>query len=204
MSHSQVDITQFVPNHIHNNGYGNFSGYHPDEGDVGFKETVIPHGLGMKPERIEIVPCEPPTVNDDGTISTIGDIWSYGDETNIYVGNSGTSTSKFKWSATTEDYTNDLRSYIDHELDKIRATPGKIQTVLSTYTAESDGITAIENIKEFNYRVDKLMVNFGQTVLREGMDYTINKLTGGIDLINGFELSTDDILQFVVVKQKEF
>ena len=64
--------------------------------------------------------------------------------------------------------------------------------------------TAIENIKEFNYRVDKLMVNFGQTVLREGMDYTINKLTGGIDLINGFELSTDDILQFVVVKQKEF
>ena len=48
------------------------------------------------------------------------------------------------------------------------------------------------------------MVNFGQTVLREGMDYTINKLTGGIDLINGFELSTDDILQFVVVKQKEF
>ena len=59
-------------------------------------------------------------------------------------------------------------------------------------------------IKEFNYRVDKLMVNFGQTVLREGMDYTINKLTGGIDLINGFELSTDDILQFVVVKQKEF
>ena len=76
--------------------------------------------------------------------------------------------------------------------------------MLSTYTAESDGITAIENIKEFNYRVDKLMVNFGQTVLREGMDYTINKLTGGIDLINGFELSTDDILQFVVVKQKEF
>lgn len=204
LSHSQVDITQFVPNHIHNNGYGNFSGYHPDEGDVGFKETVIPHGLGMKPERIEIIPCEPPTVNDDGTISTIGDIWSYGDETNIYVGNSGTSTSKFKWSATTEDYTNDLRSYIDHELDKIRATPGKIQTVLSTYTAESDGITAIENIKEFNYRVDKLMVNFGQTVLREDMDYTINKLTGGIDLINGFELSTDDILQFVVVKQKEF
>ena len=203
LSHSQVDITQFVPNHIHNNGYGNFSGYHPDQGDTGFKETVIPHELGVKPERIEVVPCEPPTILEDGTITEIGDIWSYADETNIYVGNSGRSISKFKWSATTEDYTNDLRSYIDQELDKVRTNPGKVETILSTFTAESDGVWNIANIKQYNPRVDKLMVNFGQTLLREGIDYDINMINSGIDL-KTFKLNTDDVLQFVVIKQKEF
>ena len=199
LSHSQVDISQMIPTHKHTNGTAKFSGYHPDEGDVGFKETVIKHGLGMKPQRIDIVPSEPPTVNPDGTISTIGDIWSYADENYLYVGNSGTSTSKFNWSISCEDATNDLRSYIDQEIQNIKSNPGKIETKLSTFTATTDGAYSI-TIKDFNAQADKLIVNYNQTVLREGIDYDINKDINGITM-KSFNLKTGDILQFMVIKQ---
>lgn len=199
LSHSQVDISQMIPTHKHASGSAKFSGYHPDEGDVGFKETVIKHGLGMKPQRIDVVPSEPPTVNSDGSISTIGDIWSYADENYLYVGNSGTSTSKFDWSVSCEDATNDLRSYIDEEIKQVKNNPGKIETKLSTFTATTDGAYSI-TINDFNAQVDKLIVNYNQTVLREGIDYDINKDINGITM-KAFNLKTDDILQFMVIKQ---
>ena len=45
-----------------------------------------------------------------------------------------------------------------------------------------------------------LIVNYNQTVLREGIDYDINKDINGITM-KAFNLKTDDILQFMVIKQ---
>ena len=194
LSHSQLDISTLIPQHKHASGTGYFSG---TDADGTTKETVIQHGLGMKPERIEVMPCEPPD-----TDTTIGDIWSYADETYLYVGNTGTATSKFNWSVTTEDATNDLRSYIDQEIDKVKSRPGTIVTHLSTYTASADGETVIANITNFNAALDKIIVNYNQTILQDGIDYRINVDNNGIDLLS-FALNEGAILQFTVLAQSD-
>lgn len=193
MSHSQLDISTLIPQHKHTSGVANFNGKDLDTGI--YHETVIEHGLGMKPERIDINPIEPPA---DG--QTIGDVWSYADETHLYVGNTGTAVSKFQWSCTTEDATNDLRAYIDQEVQKLKTRPGNIVTHLSTYTAEVDGIVDIPNISDFDATHDKILVNFNQTILRENVDFKINVDINGISLLS-FALNTDDILQFTVLEQ---
>ena len=136
----------------------------------------------------------------DGTLSIIGDIWSYADETNLYVGNSGDSTSKFSWTVSSEDKTTDLREYIVQEIEKIKNQPGKIVTKLSTFTSTEDHTRIIRNINNFVGGVDKLIVNYNQTVLRNGTDYIIHSKYNGIELI-GFELDKDEILQFTILKQ---
>lgn len=193
LSHSQLDISKLIPQHIHATGTANFSGIDSETGI--YHETVIEHGLGIKPERIDITPCEPPS---DGT--TIGDIWSYADEEKLYVGNSGESTSKFNWSVTTEDATNDLRTYIDQTIEELKTRPGNLDTYLSTYTAETDGISEISNISNFNASVDKIIINFNQTILQYGRDYVVDTTTNGIRLIS-FTLNAGDILQFTVLAQ---
>ena len=198
LSYSQYDISQFIPDHRVASGIANFSGQPTVPGNI--RETVIQHNLGVKPERIDIVPCEPPTVRADGTLSIIGDIWSYADETNLYVGNSGDSTSKFSWTVSSEDKTTDLREYIVQEIEKIKNQPGKIVTKLSTFTSTEDHTRIIRNINNFVGGVDKLIVNYNQTVLRNGTDYIIHSKYNGIELI-GFELDKDEILQFTILKQ---
>jgi hypothetical protein len=155
----------------------------------------------MKPERIEIVPCEPPTVLEDGTMTQIGDIWSYADETNIYVGNSGKSTSKFNWSATVEDATNDLRSYIDQQITELKQRPGTLITYPSTFDA-TETTTSIPNIAHFTAGTDQLLVNFNQTILREGIDYVVDTENNGIRLTR-FSLDAGDVLQFIVIAQED-
>lgn len=62
-------------------------------------ELKIAHGLGVKPTKYGITPCEPPVLLDNDQLSTIGDYWVSADESYLYVGNTGTSTSKFTWFA---------------------------------------------------------------------------------------------------------
>lgn len=62
-------------------------------------ELKIAHGLGVEPSKYWIQPCEPPVILEDDTIATIGEYWVTADDTYLYVGNTGTSTSKFKWFA---------------------------------------------------------------------------------------------------------
>ena len=199
LSHSQLDISTLVPQHKVASGEANFTGQQNVE--VGsFHETIIKHGLGVKPEKIDITPCEPPSVLEDGTISSIGDIWSYADDINLYVGNSGLSISKFRWAVSTEDATNDLRSYIDQEISTLKNKPGNIITHLSTYTAETDNVRIIDNISNFVGNRDKIIVNLNQTVLRESIDFIVRPDNNGIELIS-FALSNGDILQFTVLEQ---
>lgn len=197
LSYSQYDIASMIPQHKVASGTSYFAGQNVTRN---LKEVVIQHGLGVKPERIDIVPCEPPTTKADGTLSVIGDIWSYADETNLYVGNTGDSTSKFSWTVSSEDRTTDLRDYITQEIDKLKSQPGKIITKLSTFTSPADGTRIVRQITNYVAGVDQLIVNYNQTLLRNGIDYVIHSKYNGIELIN-FELMKDDILQFTILKQ---
>ena len=197
LSHSQIDIADLVPEVEVRSGIANFTGT-PDTEK--YYETVIPHNLGVVPSTITVEPCEPPIRLEDGTITTIGDIWSYADENNLYVGNSGLSTSKFRWSVSTQSRTNDLRAYIDQEIDRLQQEPGNLVIKLSTYTAEEDNVSVIRNISNFIAGVDKIIVNYNQTILRNGIDYTLHSKYNGLEL-NTFTLDKGDILQFTILKQ---
>ena len=83
--------------------------------------------------------------------------------------------------------------------DRLDTEPGNIITVTSVYTAQINGITNIP-VKDFVYGVDKLIVNFSQTILRPDIDY-ITDTDGSIMLKNGISLSVGDTIQFIVLKQ---
>lgn len=53
-------------------------------------ETVIEHGLGYAPKYVNVIPIDNPQ-------GTLGEIWTQMDQTNIYVGNTGTFTGQFVW-----------------------------------------------------------------------------------------------------------
>ena len=203
LGHGQVDITSLMPSYKTRVGTSNFVGQDPNrDPGVEYREAVIEHGLGVAPEKIDVQPIEPPNPNEDGTPTTIGDIWSYADETYLYVGNSGEATSAFKWSVSTEDDTADLRTYIDQQIAELQQRPGNFVTQQYAYTAEEDGVSYIPiNVEGYTGNVDKLIVNFGQTLLREGIDYTVDAT--GIQLTN-FTLSTGDIIQFIIIEQEAY
>lgn len=197
LGHGQLDITSMMPSYLTNNGTANFTGQ-TDAPEGEYRETVIPHGLGQKPERIDVQPCEPPNVIN-GEPAVIGDIWTYADETYIYVGNTGNSTSAFTWTVSSEDSTADLRTYIDQQIAELQNRPGKFETKLIAYTVEEDNVTEITSIDGFDPMYDKLIVNYGQTLLRDGIDYIVSG--NGIKL-NEIVLNTGDIIQFTIIVQE--
>lgn len=67
-----------------NHGTGSFSG--------GGNETVIPHGLGLTPSVYYVTPTENPN-------GFLGESWIRANDTNLYVGNSGSFTGAFLWIA---------------------------------------------------------------------------------------------------------
>jgi len=86
------------------------------------------------------------------------------------------------------------------ELDtSIANRPGKIDALVVNYTVASDDVTSIATIEGFDGSVDKLVVNYGQTMLRVGIDYIA--VENGIHLINDFTLASGDVIQFIVLKQ---
>lgn len=196
LGHGQIDITSLMPEYTVISGEANYSGTINGVSN----ETVIQHNLGKIPERIDIRAIEPPKQEND-TPGVIGDVWSYADEHFLYVGNSGNAVSKFAWTISAEDTSADLRSYIDQEIDKLRNQPAKMETLQFVYTAEEDGITDIESIDGFDSGYDKLLVNYGQTVLVENTDYVV--ANGGIKLLT-FALGIGDILQFTIIKQPNY
>lgn len=198
LGHGQVDITSLMPSYLTNQGEANFPGQTGNPDDE-LRETVIEHGLGEKPERITIEPCEPPNIVD-GKRAIIGDIWSYADEHYLYVGNTGDATSQFHWTVSSEDSTADLRTYIDQQIAELQKRPGKFETKQVAYTVPADNTTTIEAIDGYDPGLDKLIVNYGQTLLREGIDYTA--VGYGIKL-NNIVLNAGDIIQFTIIVQEQ-
>lgn len=107
-----------------------------------------------------------------------------------------------------KDYTERLaqmQTYVDRQVNALKARPGVISTYTYMYTATSDNIDTIGAISNFNPKYDKLVINFNQTVLREDIDYQIELLneagtSGGI-IFPKIRLMKDDTLQFIIVKQ---
>lgn len=224
LGHGQLDVTSRYPITLTKEGYANFFGGIPETvyvGDDHLGETVIEHGLGRKPAAIIVHPSEPPM--RDGNRAVIGDIWYEADETYLYVGNTGDATSKFYWSVTNQDTTTSLTTYLETEIKRITEemeaerkhlwdemhkfqdgvvgtlnyTPGRIYTRSVVFESPEDDVYTIP-IPDFTYNLDKILVNYGQTILREDLDYKL--IPGGIELLN-IKLPKDDIVQFVVIRQ---
>ena len=54
-------------------------------------------------------------------------------------------------------------------------------------------------VEGYNSGIDRLIVNYGQTILREEIDYIL--VDGGIQLTN-MKLMIGDVLQFVIIVQE--
>lgn len=80
---AEIIDTQLKANEIAH-GTGNFTG------DGG--ETTIPHGLELTPSVYYATPIENPN-------GFLGESWIRVDDTNLYVGNSGSFTGAFLWIA---------------------------------------------------------------------------------------------------------
>ena len=89
--------------------------------------------------------------------------------------------------------------YVDQQRAHHIAQPGRIIEVISTFTASTNATDTIPKIKDFDPTLDKLVINYNQTILRLGIDYIIES-TGGIQLRN-FTLNAGDVLQFIIFKQ---
>ena len=65
---------------------------------------------------------------------------------------------------------------------------------------QQEGVETI-TITNYNKNTDILMVNYGQTMLRQGIDYLFDSSTNNtIHISNGIKLATGDQLYFQIVK----
>ena len=205
LGHGQMDITSRFPTTLVDTGIANFLGnetkeqwYDSDHMD----EVVIEHNLGVKPEGIDVTPIEPPNLDKHGKRTIIGDVWCNADEKYLYVGNTGDATSKFQWKVTNQSKSIDLTTYLETELARLRNRPGQIVSKLQVAEIEEDKTTFVA-VDWYDPTLDKLLVNYGQTILTEDVDWirtTNNDGIAGIKLTK-FELMTGDIIQFTIIKQ---
>ena len=106
-----------------------------------------------------------------------------------------------------EQHVNDKLTELSEKYDRllenmsntILTRPGNLVPMISYFEAVHDATVEIENIENFDGTVDKLLVNYGQTILREGLDYEVHG--NGIRLRGDFSLMATDIIQFIVMKQ---
>lgn len=84
----------------------------------------------------------------------------------------------------------------------LATSPGNIDARVCNMRMESDGVKGIAIIPEFDGHVDKIVVNYNQTILRVGVDYVITDT--GIDFTDNITLSKGDEIQFIVLKQVKF
>lgn len=93
------------------------------------------------------------------------------------------------------------RRYVNDQINYLKSRPGVISEVISTWTATSDNVDTISAITGFNPKYDRLIINYRQTILRNGIDYVIEE--AGSVVFKEIRFSTGDILQFIVLKQPE-
>lgn len=99
-----------------------------------------------------------------------------------------------------KDHDQDILT-LTNRIEALETRPGIINAVISNVAASADGITRIAEIEGFNGAVDKLVVNYEQTILRIGVDYRV--VGNGIELINDISLYAGDVVQFIVLKQSK-
>lgn len=93
-----------------------------------------------------------------------------------------------------------LTESVNDDIAALKARPGVISNVISDLTVTQDNLNMITGITGFDHRYDKLLVNFQQTILRQGLDYTIDEESGNL-YFKDIRFSSGDVLQFIVLKQ---
>lgn len=84
--------------------------------------------------------------------------------------------------------------------EAIVTRPGNILANVVNFTAAANGISEITLSEEYyEPGVDKLVVNYGQTLLRVGLDYTVENNI--VRLLNT-TLAEGDVVQLIIIKQK--
>lgn len=175
-----------------------------------FAEVAIYHGLGKVPTQVRITPIEPPNIESDGTVTYIGDYWAYADANFVYVGNTGTATSKFRWEVSdaslsgaislVEQVTNRV-DHIEEIINKLGIAGGMaIEMITYNHTITDISSLTIE-IPNFNRETDILIVNYMQSMLRENIDYTVPDSFNGIKLLN-ITPREGSIVTFIIIKPK--
>lgn len=93
-----------------------------------------------------------------------------------------------------------LTKSVNDDIAALKARPGVISNVTSDLTVTQDNLNMITGITGFDHRYDKLLVNFQQTILRQGLDYTIDEESGNL-YFKDIRFNSGDVLQFIVLKQ---
>lgn len=93
-----------------------------------------------------------------------------------------------------------LTKSVNDDIAALKARPGVISNVTSDLTITQDNLNMITGITGFDHRYDKLLVNFQQTILRQGLDYTIDDETGNL-YFKDIRFNSGDVVQFIVLKQ---
>ena len=93
-----------------------------------------------------------------------------------------------------------LTKSVNDDIAALKARPGVISNVTSDLIVTQDNLNMITGVTGFDHRYDKLLVNFQQTILRQGLDYTIDEESGNLYFKN-IRFNNGDVLQFIVLKQ---
>lgn len=93
-----------------------------------------------------------------------------------------------------------LTKSVNDDIVALKARPGVISNVTSDLTVTQDNLNMITGVTGFDHRYDKLLVNFQQTILRQGLDYTIDEESGNL-YFKDIRFNSGDVLQFIVLKQ---
>lgn len=93
-----------------------------------------------------------------------------------------------------------LTKSVNDDIAALKARPGVISNVTSDLTVTQDNLNMITGVTGFDHRYDKLLVNFQQTILRQGLDYTIDEESGNL-YFKDIRFNNGDVLQFIVLKQ---
>lgn len=88
---------------------------------------------------------------------------------------------------------------LNQEIQTLKTRPGNIEAHVSTFTAETNDTKLIGPVEDFVVGVDKIIINYNQTILRPGIDYAFDE-SDQIQLLR-FGLNAGDVLQFIVLKQ---
>ncbi len=98
-----------------------------------------------------------------------------------------------------KDRINSVIRFVETRFQENAVLPGRIITSSSVYTASTNNVTTIPYPTDYVAGIDKLMVNYAQTLLRQDVDYTLNE--NNLTLINNISLAAGDKIQFIVLKQ---
>jgi len=94
-----------------------------------------------------------------------------------------------------------IENKYDPLIDRLDKKPGNIISIVQNMEIIDDNVTEISNITGFNGGIDKIIVNYGQTMLRPSIDYTVSN--NDVILKNNIVLNSGDKIQFIILKQEQ-